>query len=52
MSATTACRKYGSASTTCPAASSQMLPSQGNVSEEKTRMKPKASTSAGSATGN
>ena len=52
MSATTVCRKYGRQSTMCPAISSQMLPSQGSVSEEKTRMKPKASTSGGRATGN
>ena len=51
MSATTVCRKYGRQSTMCPAISSQMLPSQGSVSEEKTRMKPKASTSGGNATG-
>ena len=52
MSATTVCRKYGSPSTTCPAARSQMLPSHGSVSDEKTRMKPNASTSGGNATGN
>ncbi|MFO1297992.1 MAG: hypothetical protein U1F25_17030 [Rubrivivax sp.] len=52
MSATTACRKYGNPSTMCPATSSHRLPSHGSVSEENTRMKPKASTSGGSATGN
>ncbi len=52
MSATTACRKYGRPSTMWPATSSHRLPSQGSVSDENTRMKPKASTSGGSATGN
>src|ERR1700682_5665164 len=36
----------------CPAISSQTLPSHGSVSDENTRMKPKARTNAGSATGN
>jgi hypothetical protein len=51
MSATTAWRKYGSPSTMWPAISSQGLPSHGSASDENTRMKPNASTSAGSATG-